>query len=154
MADWNKAMIEEFNAKGGRGIGQFGDHLVLLSTKGARSGEERTSPVMLHRDGENLIVVASKGGAPTNPAWYHNLKANPRAKVAIGTARGVAIMDVMAHEAEGEDRERIWADMVAIAPGIDENQKRTSRRLPIMVLELIDGSSDSEDTAPAADGEA
>ena len=69
MADWNESMIQEFHAKGGRGVGPFGDNLVLLSTTGARSGERRTTPLMFHRDGGRLIVIASKGGAPDNPAW-------------------------------------------------------------------------------------
>ena len=137
MANWNEAMIQQFRAKGGRGVGQFGDSLVLLTTTGARSGEERTTPLMFHRDGDRLILVASKNGAPDHPAWYHNLKANPRASVQIGTDTGIATLAVSAHEAEGEERERIWADRVAMAPGFGEYQKRTSRRIPVMVLELV-----------------
>ncbi len=137
MANWNEAMIQQFRAKGGRGVGQFGDSLVLLTTTGARSGEERTTPLMFHRDGDRLILVASKNGAPDHPAWYHNLKANPRASVQIGTDTGIATLAVSAHEAEGEERERIWADRVGMAPGFGEYQKRTSRRIPVMVLELV-----------------
>lgn len=85
MANWNEAMIQEFHAKGGKGVGQFRDHPVLLTTTGARSGDERSTPLMFHRDGDRVIVAASKGGAPDHPAWYHNLKANPRARVEIRT---------------------------------------------------------------------
>jgi len=137
MASWNDATIQEFHAKGGRGVGPFGDNLVLLSTTGARSGDRRTTPLMFHRDGARLIVIASKGGAPDNPDWYYNLKAHPQAAVEIATDSGIETLDVRAREAEGEERERIYADRVAIAPGFGEYQKQTSRRIPVMVLEPI-----------------
>ncbi len=70
MVSWSQAIIQEFHAKGGKGVGQFGNRLVLLTTTGARSGKEGTTPVMYHRDGERYVVVASKSGAPDNPAWY------------------------------------------------------------------------------------
>ncbi len=130
-------MIQEFRAKGGRGIRGFGDRLVLLTTIGARSGRERTSPVMYHRDGDRYIVVASKAGAPRNPAWYHNLKAHPGARVEVGTESGTETFEVRAYEAEDEERERIWADRVAIAPGFLDYQRNTSRRIPVMILERI-----------------
>ena len=78
MASWSDGVIREFHAKGGKGMGQFGDRLVLLSTVGARSGKVRTTPVMYHLDGERYVLIASKSGAPDNPGWYNNLKANPR----------------------------------------------------------------------------
>ncbi|MGA8015167.1 MAG: nitroreductase family deazaflavin-dependent oxidoreductase [Candidatus Dormiibacterota bacterium] len=137
MLSWNKAMIDEFHAKDGKGVGDFGDRLVLLTTTGARSGEERTTPVMYHRDGERYIVVASKAGAPDNPGWYHNLKAHPVARVEVGMASGTETFEVRAHEAEGEERERIWAERIAIAPGFQDYQRKTSRRIPVMILERI-----------------
>ena len=135
MPNWNDAIIEEFNAKAGKGVGPFGDHLILLTTVGARSGSERTSPVMYHRDGERYIVVASKSGAPDNPAWYNNLKANPLARVEVGTASGTETFEVRAREAEGEERKRLYADRVAIAPGFGEYERKTSRQIPVMILE-------------------
>src|SRR5260370_39118558 len=81
MASWSDSTIREFHAKAGKGVGTVGDQLILLTTKGARRGKERTSPVMYHRDGERDIVVASKGGAPDHTGWYSNLMANPAAKV-------------------------------------------------------------------------
>ena len=84
MSDWNAAMINEFHSKRGRGVGPFGDQLMLLTTVGARTGKERTSPVMYHRDGEHYIVIASKSGAPDHPGWYANLKANPVARAEVG----------------------------------------------------------------------
>ena len=135
MANWNDGIIQEFHSKAGKGVGPFGDQLILLTTVGARSGKERISPVMYHRDGEGYVVVASKGGAPDNPAWYDNLKANPVATVEVGTATGTETFEVTAREAEGGERERLFADRVAIAPGFGEYQQKTSRQIPVMVLE-------------------
>ncbi len=137
MLDWNQAIIKEFHAKDGKGVGDFGNQLLLLTTTGARSGEERITPVMYHRDGERFVVVASKAGAPDNPGWYHNLEAHPVARVEVGTEAGTETFEVRAQEAEGEERERIWADRVAMAPGFLDYQKKTSRRIPIMILERI-----------------
>ena len=137
MPNWNEATINEFHAKAGKGVGPFGDQLILLTTKGARSGKERISPVMYHRDGERYIVVASKGGAPDNPDWYNNLKSNPVARVEVGTATGTETFEVRAREAEGEERERMFADRVAIAPGFGEYERMTSRKIPVMILERI-----------------
>jgi deazaflavin-dependent oxidoreductase (nitroreductase family) len=135
MADWNEATIQEFHSKAGKGVGPFGDQLMLVTTVGARSGEERISPVMFRRDGERYVVVASKGGAPDNPGWYNNLKTNPVARVEVGAATGTETFEVRAREAEGEERERMFADRVAIAPGFGEYQRKTSRQIPVMILE-------------------
>ena len=135
MASWNDATIQELHSKAGKGVGPFGDQLMLLTTTGAQSGRERTSPVMYHRDGERYVVVASKGGAPDNPAWYNNLKANPVATVEVGTETGTETFEVRAREAEGEERERMFADRVAIAPGFGEYQQKTSRQIPVVILE-------------------
>jgi deazaflavin-dependent oxidoreductase (nitroreductase family) len=135
MANWNEATIQEFHAKAGKGVGPFGDRLMLLTTRGARSGKERISPVMYHHDGERYVIVASKGGAPDNPAWYHNLKANPVARVEVGVKTGTQTFEVRAREAEGEERERLFAERVAIAPGFGEYQRKTSRQIPVMILE-------------------
>ena len=137
MTNWNEATIHEFHSKAGKGVGPFGDQLMLLATVGARSGKSRISPLMYHRDGERYVVVASKGGAPDHPAWYHNLRANPVARVEVGTTTGTAMFEVRAREAEGEERERIFADRIAIAPGFGEYQRKTSRQIPVMILERI-----------------
>jgi deazaflavin-dependent oxidoreductase (nitroreductase family) len=135
MADWSAATIQEFHAKAGKGVGPFGDQLMLLTTVGARSGEERITPVMFHRDGKRYIVIASKGGAPDHPGWYHNLKANPVARVEVAADAGTETFEVRAHEAEGEQRDRIYADRVAVAPGFGEYERQTSRKIPVMILE-------------------
>jgi deazaflavin-dependent oxidoreductase (nitroreductase family) len=139
MQDWNAKMIEEFHAKNGKGVGDFGDQLALLTTTGARSGEQRTTPLMFHRDGDRYVVIASKAGAPDNPAWYHNLQAHPVAMIEVGAESGTETLEVRAHDAEGEERERIWADRVAIAPGFQEYQEKTSRRIPVVILERTEG---------------
>jgi len=135
MADWNAATIREFHSKAGKGIGPFGDQLMLLTTVGARSGYEHITPVMYHRDGERYVVIASKGGAPDHPGWYHNLKANPVAKVEVGAETGTETFEVRAREAEGDERDRIYAERVAIAPGFGEYERQTSRKIPVMILE-------------------
>ena len=141
MQDWNQRIIDEFHTKGGRGVTNFGDRLLLLKSKGARSGEERTTPVMFHREGGNLVIVASKSGAPENPAWYYNLQANPDATVEVGGDGGIEKLSVRAREAQGEERDRIYADRVAIAPAFAEYELKTSRKIPVMVLEPVEGKA-------------
>ena len=135
MPNWNEATIQEFHSKAGKGVGPFGDQLMLLTTVGVRSGRERTSPVMYHRDGERYVVIASKGRAPDHPGWYHNLKANPVARVEVGAETGTETFEVRAREAEGDERDRIYAERVAIAPGFGEYERQTSRKIPVIILE-------------------
>ena len=135
MPNWNEATIKEFHAKAGKGVGSFGDQLILLTTLGARSGKERITPVMYHRDGERYVVIASKGGAPDHPAWYRNLTANPLARVEVGAETGTETFEVRAREVEGEERERLYAERVAIEPGFGEYTRMTSRQIPVMILD-------------------
>ena len=137
MANWNDATIREFHAKAGKGVGGFGNRLILLTTTGARTGKERITPLMYHRDGERYVVIASKGGAPDNPDWYRNLKANPVARVEVGTATGTETFEVRAHQAKGSERDRMYAERVAFAPGFGEYERMTSRKIPVMVLERM-----------------
>ena len=135
MVNWNQQIIDEFHAKGGRAVTNFGDRLLLLTSIGARSGEQRTTPVMYHRDNGNMVIIASKGGAPEHPGWYHNVKANPEAYVEVATPEGLRTVRVRAREAEGAERDRIWADRVAIAPTFADYERKTSRRIPVIILE-------------------
>src|SRR5579884_2917820 len=121
-------MIEQFRAKGGRGVEGFGDRLLLLTTRGARSGAERTTPLAYTKDGERLVVIASKGGAPTHPAWYHNVRVNPVVTVEVGDQRFAARAQVT----EGEERERLYDQMAAIMPGFNEYRRKTSRVIPVI----------------------
>src|SRR5437762_12436533 len=78
-------MIDEFHAKAGKGVGAFGDKLLLLTTHGAKSGQVRTTPLVYHRDGDRYVIAASKGGAPSHPGWYHNLVKHRQAEIEVGT---------------------------------------------------------------------
>jgi deazaflavin-dependent oxidoreductase (nitroreductase family) len=134
-ADWNKAIIEEFRANDGKLGGPFeGAPMLLLHTTGARSGKERVNPVM-YRDlgGGALAVFASKAGAPDNPDWYHNLRANPEVTAEIGTET----RRFRARIAEGEERERIWTKQKQDYPGFAEYEAKTSREIPVVVLEPV-----------------
>src|SRR5260370_13028937 len=85
---FNQRRIDEFHAKQGRGVGMWGDHVALVTAKGAKSGDAITTPLVCGRDGDNYVIVASKGGAPTNPAWFGNLKANPEVEVEVASDEG------------------------------------------------------------------
>jgi deazaflavin-dependent oxidoreductase (nitroreductase family) len=131
MADWNQNIIDTFRANGGE-VPQFGRNLVLLHHIGARSGAERVSPVMSFRTPErDWLVVASKGGSPENPAWYHNLRANPQ--IRIETADD-GVVDVTAEELDPDERDAAWGRITAIAPGFAGYERRTSRVIPVMRL--------------------
>jgi deazaflavin-dependent oxidoreductase (nitroreductase family) len=105
--------------------------MLLLDHVGARSGVKRTSPLVYGRDGDDLVLVASKGGYPQNPAWLHNLRANPDTRVQVGSQ----VRNVRARVAEGSERERLWKLMVGVYAGYDGYRKRTEREIPVVVLE-------------------
>ena len=105
--------------------------MLLLDHVGAKSGKRRTTPLVYARDGENIVLVASKGGNPKNPAWFHNLMANPDTTVQVGPER----LDVHARMAEGPERERLWPKAVEVYGGYETYQARTDRRIPLVVLE-------------------
>ncbi|MEU6718497.1 nitroreductase family deazaflavin-dependent oxidoreductase [Nonomuraea sp. NPDC046802] len=129
--DFNQQVIDEFRANEGRVGGMFeGAPLVLLTTTGAKSGRSTTSPVMYLKDDDRYVVIASNAGADVHPAWYHNLRATPAATAEIGTET----FTVRAEIAEGEERDRLFARMVAVAPGFADYEAKTSRRIPVVVL--------------------
>ncbi len=132
-ADRNQAIIEEFRANDGVVGGYFaGVPLALVHHKGARSGVERVAPLASQKLDNGWAVFASKGGADDNPAWYHNLLANPETTVEVGTET----VAVRAYEAKGEEYDRIWARQKAALPTFAEYEKRTKRRyIPVIVLE-------------------
>jgi deazaflavin-dependent oxidoreductase (nitroreductase family) len=132
MSDWNSKIIEEFRANQGKVGGQFeGAPLLLLHTVGAKTRQPRVNPVMYQQVAGGYAVFASRGGAPVNPDWYHNVLAHPQVTAEIG-ARTI---DLRARVAEGEERERIWAAQKAAYPGFADYEKRTSRQIPVIVLE-------------------
>ena len=129
--DWNKAAIAEFRANGGKVGGQFaGSSLLLLHTTGAKSGQLRINPLVYGTDGDRLVVIASKGGAPTQPDWYHNIVANPLVTVEVGTKQFQARATIAAEP----ERTRLFDQMAAMMPGYAEYQRSTTRILPVIIL--------------------
>jgi F420H(2)-dependent quinone reductase len=106
--------------------------VLLLTAEGRKSGKRRTTPLLYGRDGDNVVVIASKGGDPKHPAWYLNLR-DAEAEILIGRER----RRVRARDAEGEERERLWRQMVEVWPDYAEYQKKTTRQIPVVVLEPI-----------------
>lgn len=132
MHDFNQQLIEEFRANEGKVTGPFaGAPLLLLTSRGAKSGEVRTTPLVYTRDGDRLVVLASKGGAPTNPAWYHNLVTNPEATIELGDEK----FEARATVAEGEERDRLFDAQAAQMPNFADYQRKTTRQIPVVVLE-------------------
>jgi deazaflavin-dependent oxidoreductase (nitroreductase family) len=132
MTDWNTAIIEEFRANGGKVGGQFdGAPLLLLHTTGAKSGQERVNPMMYRRVGDSYAVFASKAGAPTNPDWYHHLKAPPQVRAEIGTET----VPLTARVASADERGPIWSAQKAEFPGFADYETKTSREIPVVILE-------------------
>jgi deazaflavin-dependent oxidoreductase (nitroreductase family) len=130
--DWNAKIIAEFRANEGKVGGPFtGAPVLLLHTTGAKTGQERVNPMMYRRVGDNYAVFASKAGAPTNPDWYHNLVANPAVRAEIGTQT----LDLTARVADSAEREPIWAAQKADYPGFADYEKKTSRQIPVVILE-------------------
>jgi deazaflavin-dependent oxidoreductase (nitroreductase family) len=135
FAAMTKALITDFRANGGQVTsGPFaGRPVLLLTTTGARSRQPRLAPVVYSRDGEHYVIVASKGGAPTHPAWYYNLVANPVVTLEVGGAT----FEARARVTEGEERDRLFAQRAADSPNFAEYQRRTTRVIPVVVLERL-----------------
>ena len=132
LNEWNRGVIEEFRANKGKVGGRFeGRPMVLLHTVGAKSGAERTNPLVYLPDGERMVIFASKAGAPTNPEWFHNLKANPNVTLEVGEESFAARASVV----EGPERDRLFATMVERAHQFAEYQSMTERVIPVVALE-------------------
>ncbi|HEY5171049.1 MAG TPA: nitroreductase family deazaflavin-dependent oxidoreductase [Acidimicrobiia bacterium] len=129
---FNAAVIDEFRNNGGQVTGMFaGAPLVLITTTGAKSGKRRTTPIVYTTDGDRLVIIASKGGAPTSPDWYHNLVANPDVTVELPNETFAA----RARVAEDPERERLYRAQAALMPNFDAYEKATTRKIPVVVLE-------------------
>ena len=127
----NQRIIDEFRANGGKVGGSFeGKSLLLLHTKGAKSQQERVNPVACIKDGDRLAIIASKGGAPTNPDWYYNVVANPQVTVEVGTEKFQARASI----AVEPERTRLYNQMVEVMPGFDDYRRKTTRVIPVIVL--------------------
>ncbi|GAA3593919.1 nitroreductase/quinone reductase family protein [Nonomuraea rosea] len=131
MSDFNQQVIEEFRARGGKVSGMFeGAPLVLLTTVGARTGRRRTNPAVYLKDGGRILVFASNAGGPADPAWYHNVVANPRITVELGAER----FEATAVPLEGEERDRMYARQAALDPAFAAYQEGTDRVIPVVAL--------------------
>ena len=130
MSDWNAKVIDEFRANEGKVASFARQPLLLLTHRGAKTGSARTNPLAYFRDGGDYVVVASKGGAPTNPDWYHNLLAHPDATIEVGTDE----LSVTARPADEPERERLWAMITSANPAFAEYETKTERRIPVMIL--------------------
>ncbi|TMD63957.1 MAG: nitroreductase family deazaflavin-dependent oxidoreductase [Chloroflexi bacterium] len=139
MADqnaYNRQLIEEFRADRDKGGGAMkGRPLLLLTTTGAKSGQLRTKPMMFIPDGDRLLVIASNAGAAIHPDWYRNLLAHPEVTVEVGNETFKAIASVT----EGPERQRLWSRVVELYPFFADHQAKTTRQIPVIVLERREG---------------
>ena len=134
MKRFNAQVVEEFRANRGKVSGPFeGADLLLLTTTGAKSGQRRTSPLAYQRIDGKLLIIGSYRGADIDPAWAHNLRANPQAHIEVGTES----YDVVARELPPEERDPVWAKIVAVAPGFGDYQTNTSRVIPLFELTRV-----------------
>jgi deazaflavin-dependent oxidoreductase (nitroreductase family) len=134
MSDMNKRIIEEFRTNDGKVGGYFTDNtLLLLHTTGAKSGKERVNPLVTFEDGDKLVIVASKGGAPTHPDWYHNVLANPIVEVEYGTETFKARASV----AEEPERTRLYEIMESKMTAFTEYKQKAGRVIPVVTLSRV-----------------
>jgi deazaflavin-dependent oxidoreductase (nitroreductase family) len=138
--DFNRGLVEDVRAHGKPTSGPFlGRDVLVLTTKGARSGEERSTPLVYSWDKGHHVIVASKGGAPTHPSWYHNLKTHPIVTVETGGEKFEARAKVI----DGDDYERLYKQHADINPGFWDYRKKTSRKIPVIVLERLDSGKEA-----------
>ena len=131
MKQFNENLITEYRANEGKVGGMFANSpLLLLTTTGAKSGQLRTMPLVYTTDGDQIVIIASKGGAPTHPDWYHNLVKHPEATVELGTEK----FQVHASVPAGPERDRLYNQQAALMPNFAEYQKATTRQIPVVVL--------------------
>jgi deazaflavin-dependent oxidoreductase (nitroreductase family) len=131
MSDYNTQIIEEFRANAGKVGGSWeGRNLLLLTTTGRNSGKQHTTPMVYTRDGDRLLVYASKAGAPKHPDWYLNLEADPHVVVEVGGERYAATATPL----EGDERDRQFAAQAERAPTFAEYQEKTTRKIPVVAL--------------------
>ncbi|HEX4466528.1 MAG TPA: nitroreductase family deazaflavin-dependent oxidoreductase [Solirubrobacteraceae bacterium] len=131
-SEFNRKVIEEFRANDGKVGGPFeGAPVLLLTSTGAKSGERRTTPVVYQPDGNRMVIFASKAGAPENPAWFHNLRANPSATVEVGSDT----VDVQAVITEGDERERLFSKQKQLMPQFADYEQKTTRQIPVVALQ-------------------
>jgi deazaflavin-dependent oxidoreductase (nitroreductase family) len=129
--NWNQPIIDEFRANSGKVGGRFeGKTLLILHTVGAKTGLERINPTAYVPDGDRLVIIASKGGAPTNPHWYYNILAHPQVTMEVGTEKFQAQAEI----AQEPERTRLFNLMVGMMPGFADYQQKTTRVIPVIIL--------------------
>ena len=130
--DFNRNLVEDIRKHGKATSGPFlGRDVLILTTKGARSKEERTTPIVYTREGDKYVIVASKGGSPTHPHWFHNLRAHPDVIVEVGGEKFNARAEVV----DGDDYERLYLQHASINPSFHEYRTKTTRKIPVVILE-------------------
>ena len=134
MREFNEKLIEEFRANDGKVSGSFANApLILVTHTGAKTGTRRTSPLVYTRDGDRIVLIASKGGAPTHPHWYLNMTANPQVTVELPGET----FEARVTEATGDERDRLYDAQAAQMPNFADYAKATDRTIPVLVLERI-----------------
>lgn len=132
--DFNQRIIDEFRANDGKVGGPFeGRRLLLLHTTGAKTGRDLVHPLAFRREGDDLLVFGTKGGSPTHPDWYRNLRANPRVSVEVGNER----FDASARVAGDGERDRLWEEAKEEIPAFADYERKTRRQIPVIVLERV-----------------
>jgi deazaflavin-dependent oxidoreductase (nitroreductase family) len=128
----NRQVIEDFRANEGNVGGEFaGAPMILVNHRGAKTDTAYTTPLVYTRDGENYVIIASKGGSPEHPQWFHNLRAHPAVTIEVGADT----FPVRARVAEGEERDRLYRAQADLMPNFDDYAKATTRQIPVVVLE-------------------
>ncbi|MBR7833414.1 nitroreductase family deazaflavin-dependent oxidoreductase [Actinospica durhamensis] len=132
--DWNTTVIKEFRENEGKVGGMFeGAPMILVHHTGAKSGNERVTPLVYFRESERIFIFASKGGASENPAWFHNLVANPKTRVEVGAET----FEVIARVLEGAERDEYYAKQAALMPNFADYASKTTRTIPVIELERV-----------------
>lgn len=141
------AHVHAYRLTGGR-IGRRvrGVDVLLLDHVGRRSGQRRTNPLLFIEDGDDLVIVASKGGSPKHPAWWLNLRDSPRTTVQVGGER----REIVARQADAEERARLWPRLVEVWPDYEDYQRRTNREIPVVILSPAGATAEAAAGAPAS----
>jgi len=135
---FNQKTIDEFHAKNGRGVGGWGDNILLMTSRGAVTGEAVTTPLVCREEGDRYVVVASKGGAPEHPQWFHNVEVNPVVEIEVAGSDGLERFQARATPLpDGPERDRLYAYMTEVWPAFADYAAKTERTIPVVVLERL-----------------
>jgi proline iminopeptidase len=136
--EYNQHTIDRFHETKGRDVPPWGPNLLLLTTKGEKTGEEVTTPTVRREEGDHYVIVASKGGYPKDPQWYRNLQKNPEVTIEVPTEPGTEVLKARAKAIpEGPERDRLYDFMAEVWPQFYDYEKKTDRKIPIVVLEPV-----------------